>query len=177
MKRASTSSRKVRTGDRKSFARPSTQVRRRAAEFKLESLEERTLLSTLADQGDSAPQRAARPWHGLHDALRAGSRRGAPDPESRPVHRRHDLDQASTPPETMAQLEAYLKKLKIPQGGLTNAGGGVPRLTRTRLPPWVPRIRPRIRPTPLPPGTALKIITPRTRTTPRTSCSASTRRA
>src|SRR6516225_2361205 len=45
MKRAKTSSRKARTGDRKSFARHSSQVRRRAAGFKLEALEERTLLS------------------------------------------------------------------------------------------------------------------------------------
>jgi len=45
MKRSNTSSRRVRTRDRHSFARPSSQVRRRAATFKLESLEERTLLS------------------------------------------------------------------------------------------------------------------------------------
>jgi len=45
MKRSKTSSRKALSGDRQLFARPSNQVRHRAATFKLESLEERTLLS------------------------------------------------------------------------------------------------------------------------------------
>ena len=45
MKRSTTSSRRVRSGDRQPFARHSNQVRRRAVTFKLESLEERTLLS------------------------------------------------------------------------------------------------------------------------------------
>jgi methionine-rich copper-binding protein CopC/protocatechuate 3,4-dioxygenase beta subunit len=45
MKRSNGSSSKVRTRGRKPSARPSAEVRRRAAGFKLESLEERTLLS------------------------------------------------------------------------------------------------------------------------------------
>jgi len=45
MKRSKTSSRKALSGDRQRFARPSNQVRRRAATFKLEALEGRTLLS------------------------------------------------------------------------------------------------------------------------------------
>ena len=43
--------RKIRTGDRKRFDRPSTQARRRASEFKLEALEERTMLSGLPGKG------------------------------------------------------------------------------------------------------------------------------
>ncbi len=45
MQRTKTSNRKALSRDRRLFARPSNQVRRRAATFQLESLEERTLLS------------------------------------------------------------------------------------------------------------------------------------
>ena len=70
MKRSKTSSRTARTADRKSFARPSAQIRRRAAGFKLESLEERTLLSTgmKVVQAPVAGDRARRAWNGLRDA-------------------------------------------------------------------------------------------------------------
>src|SRR5208337_2622744 len=56
MKRSKTSSRKALSGDRQLFARPSNQVRRRAATFKLESLEERTLLSVSPTGTAASPQ-------------------------------------------------------------------------------------------------------------------------
>ena len=56
MKRSTTSSRKARTGDRQLFARSSNQVRRRAGTFKLEPLEERTLLSVSPRGTAASPQ-------------------------------------------------------------------------------------------------------------------------
>ena len=76
---------------------------------------------------------------------------------------------------SMADLEAYLKKLKTNWDDLTNAGGASAAVTRTTShPPSVPRIRCPTRPTLPRRETPRKTITPRTRTTPRTSCLEST---
>src|SRR3954471_15773856 len=117
MKRASTSSRKVRTGDRKSFARPSTQVRRRAAEFKLESLEERTLLSATKM---IYPQPSLPAGLGVVYTAMSQQAHGVGLNTQSPTQ----FDAGSGTAVTMADLNAYLKTLTSTYQQMGKFGSG-----------------------------------------------------
>src|SRR5262249_12665418 len=114
MKRNKTFGRKTRTGNHRLFDRPSARVRRRATEVKMESLQERTLLSSAA-RGVPPPVVAHVPA-GLGVAYTTMSEQahgvGLNTLPSNQFVPGSTTTTSASNSVTMAELEAYLKQLK-----------------------------------------------------------------
>src|SRR5271165_150232 len=108
MKRSKTSARKVRQIGRKPLTRSSSQIRRRAAAFKLESLEERTLLSTGTKL---LPPPPADPPGGLGSTYTTMSEQAHGVGLNSGANGQSSVSTTTSPPATMAELQSYLLQL------------------------------------------------------------------
>ena len=133
MKRSKTSSRGLRSGDRRPFARLSAQVRRRATVLRLESLEERTLLSTTKGplpQGPSLPVGLGTTYTVLSEQAHGVST--STKPSNQFVPGSGSTSTSST--FTMADFNAYLKQLKLSLDQVTGQGAQGPGSVKAQKP-------------------------------------------
>ena len=124
MKPATPSTRKIRNRDGKSMSRRSLEAGRRGAAFKLEALEERTLLSTSKLMGPYLGPVGLGPNYTSMSEQAHGVGLTTTSPGQYVAGGTTSTSTSS--PITLAELNAYLKSLKLNYDSITNAGAGVP---------------------------------------------------
>ncbi len=128
MKRSKTYSQVVRKADRRFSARTSTHARRRAADMKLESLEERTLLSTTKPLLPSGPVGLGPTYTALSEQAHGVTLSSSPTNTFAPGSTGGPGGSTTV---SMTELEAYLKQLTA---SLNKVNGQGPGATKAQAP-------------------------------------------
>jgi hypothetical protein len=133
MKREKTFGRKTRTRDRRLFDRPASEARRRATEFKLETLEERTLMSIASAK--NVPPANVPMGLGTYYTTLSEQAHGVGLNADNPGQYTGSTTDSHGATVSMVDLEAYLKTLNLSYAKTTNAGAGLPASYQSQITP------------------------------------------